>query len=252
MVSAYDVAAGRPDVASSRASTAPEQIADRILTAIAVGVLTPGEQLPAERELAARLGVARNTARQALARLQALGLLEVRRGRGGGTFVLPFDSESPAAIAMLRRLRPLFDEVDLLLDYRCLIEEQVARTAAKRRRRRDIEAMRAALASYGAATEAAASRAADHALHQAIAASTVNPHLARLSRELITAVNLGFTADPYSEQLHQRALGQHRELVAAVAAGDAEAAAAAARAHFQATTVEPWRAAFKHRRGKDG
>lgn len=227
-----------------RPATAPEQIADRILTAVAVGVLTPGEALPAERELAASLGVARNTVRQAIARLQALGILEARRGRAGGTFVLPFDPDAAEAVAVRQRLAPLFEEVATLLDYRCLIEEQVARTAATRRRRDDLAAMRAALAHYEQATDAAASRAADHELHAALAGATANPHLARLSRQLVGATTLGFAADPYSPRLHNRALDQHRDLVAAVADKDSDAAARLARTHFQVTTVEPWRAAL--------
>lgn len=185
--------------------------------------------------------------RQALARLQALGVIAVRRGRGGGAFVLPFDHDSVEAGAARERLGPLLKDVELLLDYRSLIEEQVARTAAERRCEADIEAMKAALVSYGEASDAMASRAADHALRGALVVATANPHLARLSRDLVVAVNLGFTADPYSGDLHRRALGQHRELVAAVVAGNVEAAALAARVHFQATTVEPWRAALAQR-----
>jgi GntR family transcriptional repressor for pyruvate dehydrogenase complex len=229
----------------SRPSTAPEQIADRILTAVAVGVLTPGEALPAERELAATLRVARSTVRQAIARLQALGILEARRGRGGGTFVLPFDPGGPEAAAVRQRLAPLFDEVATLLDYRCLIEELVARTAALRRTRADLAAMRAALRRYEQATDPAASRAADHELHAALAAATGNPHLADLSHQLVGATTLGFAADPYSELLHTQALDQHQDLVVAVTEKDADAAASLARTHFQVTTIEPWHAALE-------
>lgn len=223
--------------------TASEQIADRVLAAVAVGVLSPGEALPAERDLATSFGVARNTVRQAIARLQGLGVLEARRGRSGGTFVLPFDPAA-ADTAVRERLAPLFEDVEALLDYRCLIEEQVARTAAMRRGESDVTAMQIALEQYEQAADARTSREADHRLHGALAAATANPHLANLSRQLIGAGTIGFPADPYSPELHDRALGQHRELVGAVARGDAEAAATLARAHFLVTTVDPWRAAF--------
>ena len=62
-------------------------LADKLVTAIAVGTYSPGERLPPERELAASLHVGRDTLRQALQHVAGLGLLEARRGRGGGNFV---------------------------------------------------------------------------------------------------------------------------------------------------------------------
>ena len=52
-----------------------------------LGLAAPGERLPAERDLAARLGVSRVTLREALHALQEAGYVESRRGRYGGTFV---------------------------------------------------------------------------------------------------------------------------------------------------------------------
>ncbi len=232
--------------------TASEQIADRILAAIAVGVLYPGERLPPERELATMLGVARNTVREALGRLQAVGVVDVRRGRGGGTFVLPIGPDSEGSRAVLRTLGPVWDEVALLLDYRNLVEQQICRTAAWRRKEADVVAMTGALRQYRLAESAEASRVADHQLHGAIAAATGNRHLHRLSRELVTAVNFGFRADPYSDDLHSRALAQHEQLVAAVVRGDGERAAQIAEQHFQTTTVEPWRTALAAVRDEAG
>jgi DNA-binding FadR family transcriptional regulator len=67
--------------------TAGERIAERLVTAIALGEFVPGQRLPAERDLAAMLEVSRTTVREALQRLQAAGYVTARRGRGGGTFV---------------------------------------------------------------------------------------------------------------------------------------------------------------------
>ncbi|HET7247701.1 MAG TPA: winged helix-turn-helix domain-containing protein, partial [Streptosporangiaceae bacterium] len=67
--------------------TAGERIAERFVTAIALGEFVPGQRLPPERELAAMLEVSRTTVREALQRLQAAGYVTARRGRGGGTFV---------------------------------------------------------------------------------------------------------------------------------------------------------------------
>src|SRR5947209_10762450 len=70
-----------------RSQTAFEETVERIGTAIRLGLLPPGTRLPAERELCARLGIARSTLRQALTALGQSGHLRAVRGRGGGTFV---------------------------------------------------------------------------------------------------------------------------------------------------------------------
>src|SRR5260370_33351709 len=67
--------------------TAGERIAERLVTAIALGEFEPGQRLPTERELAATLEVSRTTVREALQRLHAGGYGVTRRGRGGGTFI---------------------------------------------------------------------------------------------------------------------------------------------------------------------
>lgn len=59
-----------------------EQVAAEIRRAIAEGQATPGERLPPARDLAAVLGVNRNTVLRALRLLREEGLLEFRRGRG--------------------------------------------------------------------------------------------------------------------------------------------------------------------------
>src|SRR3954462_14961325 len=63
-----------------------EETVERVGTAIRLGLLAPGTQLPPERELAEQLGIARSTLRQALTTLGASGHLVAHRGRGGGTF----------------------------------------------------------------------------------------------------------------------------------------------------------------------
>src|SRR6195952_4778562 len=78
-----------------------DEITDRLVTAIAIGEYLPGARLPVERELATALGVGRMTVRAALARLVERGLLETRRGRGGGAYVV--DHWAPASPDAVRR-----------------------------------------------------------------------------------------------------------------------------------------------------
>jgi GntR family transcriptional regulator, transcriptional repressor for pyruvate dehydrogenase complex len=185
-----------------------EHVADRLVTAIALGEFVPGQRLPSERELASTLGVSRTTIREAIQRLAALGYVDVRRGRTGGAFVL--EGMGPEANEMIRRtLLPEWSNLEGLLDFRQLIEPLIARTAA--------------------------SRAADQAVHAAIAKAAGNPYLASLSGQIRRQISLGFGAEPYSRAIRARAVKDHTALAEAVIAGKAATAGRIAERHFRLT-----------------
>src|SRR5271155_952023 len=118
-----------------RSQTAFEETVDRLGTAIKLGLLAPGSQLPAERELCARLGIARSTLRQALTALNQSGHVFATRGRGGGTFVSnpqpPFDPPSPEVLARWRET----------CDRRLTVELGVAVLAAERAGESELDAL---------------------------------------------------------------------------------------------------------------
>src|SRR5262249_38094382 len=64
-----------------RTGNAFEETVERLLAEIKLGLVAPGERFPAERELAARLGISRLTLREAIRELQQAGFVESRRGR---------------------------------------------------------------------------------------------------------------------------------------------------------------------------
>jgi DNA-binding FadR family transcriptional regulator len=215
--------------------TTGERIAERFVTAIALGQFVPGQRLPTERDLAAMLGVSRATVREAIARLAESGYVTVRRGRSGGTFVRA--GWGPRSEEMIRNtLGSQWQELELLLDYRQVIEQQVARTAALRRGGGDVRAIRLALRDYArAGQDRESSRMADLALHRAIASATHNPHLLNLSLTIRHDISFGFEAEPYSPEVRRRALHQHPRLAQAVIDGDPDQAAALAADHFSLT-----------------
>ena len=218
-----------------RLKTASEQVAERLVTALALGVFVPGQRLPTERDLAATLGVSRTTVRLGLTMLVATGYIEVRRGRHGGAFVLA--EHGPDTAAMIRRtLVQDWDQFEQLFDFRVLVEPLIAHTAARRRTPEDAARIGMALEAYqGAGSSREASSAADRALHRAIANATHNSFLLELSERLRHGATLGFRAEAYSASIRERAIIEHGELAAAVIAGDAEAAAAIAARHFTTT-----------------
>jgi len=218
-----------------RIPTAVDEITDRLLTAIAIGELLPGSRLPPEREMAAMLRVGRNTIREAVTRLVALGIVEIRRGRTGGAVVTTSWSEA-SAHAVKRTLQPLRGELEELFDFCALIEDTVARAAAERRTDDDVRAISAALDAFMAAPGHAQEQATDHVFHHAIMDAAGNPQLAALNRDLITRISLGFPLEPWRDpdlggDGSQRARDEHTALAQAITQGDAEEAGRIARRH---------------------
>lgn len=221
-------------LAPLRLRSAGEQIAERLVTAIALGEFVPGQRLPSERELAALLGVSRASVRDALHLLAAAGYVDIQRGRSGGAYVqMSWGSQS--ADMVRRTLVPHWQHFEALFDLRRLVEPLIARTAAERRTPEDLDEIRLALADYVGAPDREASRAADQALHSAIARATHNEYLVSLSSQIRAQVSLGFQAEPYSDEIRRTAVVQHTRLVETIAAGDPDTAAALATDHFSLT-----------------
>src|SRR5277367_6406751 len=155
-----------------RSQTAFEETVDRLGTAIKLGLLAPASRLPAERELCARLGIARSTLRQALTALGQSGHVFATRGRGGGTFVSdplpPADPPSPQMLAQWREM----------CDQRLAVELGVAVLAAERATRADLDSLDAVAASLdGALDDFVAYRQTDVRLHVGLAEATGSERL---------------------------------------------------------------------------
>ena len=104
---------------------AAEQIADKVRT----GELRVGDKLPPERALALTMEISRPTLREAARILVDAGLLEVRRGPGGGMFV----ATDVVPVDLVRRVSELrLGEAESVLEARRLLEPQVARLAHAR------------------------------------------------------------------------------------------------------------------------
>lgn len=128
----------------------PEDVFDQVMSDVLNGEMQPGEALPSERRLAEVLGVSRPAIREALKRLAAAGLVEVRQG--GATTVRDF--RRTAGLDLLPQLLMRGGELDLavirsILETRLHNGPKVAELAAQRRgpqTREDLEAAVQALA----------------------------------------------------------------------------------------------------------
>jgi GntR family transcriptional regulator, transcriptional repressor for pyruvate dehydrogenase complex len=213
-----------------RSQTAFEETVERLGTAIKLGLLAPGAQLPAERELCARLGIARSTLRQALTALSQSGHVFATRGRGGGTFVSdPLPPSDPPSAQMLAQWRETCDQ-------RLAVELGVAVLAAERAESAELDALDEVAATLEATLEDfAAYRQADIRLHVGLAEAAHSMQLVRAMTEAQGAMTdlIAYIAHP--PQVLSSSNAQHRRLLAAVRERDALRAVRVMTEHLQGT-----------------
>jgi GntR family transcriptional repressor for pyruvate dehydrogenase complex len=211
-----------------------EAVSRQLTRAIRLGLLLDGERLPAESDLAAQLGVSTVTLRDALASLRALGLVETRRGRGGGSFVCaPGDHraaslERPLALLSLHELRDLGD-------HRVAIAGTAARLAAERALGGDVVTLRELLKRLVASSGLTERRRADARIHIEIAAAAQSPRLVREERDLWSQVG-DLVWLPIAEPDAPGVIGEHAALIDAIERHEPERARELAERHVRAET----------------
>ncbi len=213
-----------------RSQTAFEETVERLGTAIKLGLLAPGSQLPAERELCARLGIARSTLRQALTALAQSGHVYATRGRGGGTFV---SDPTPAAVPPSRRMLAEWREV---CDQRLAVEVGVAMLAAERAGPEELQTLDEVAAALDSSLEDfAAYRQADIRLHVGLAEATGSTRLVRAMTEAQGQMSDLIAHIAHPPEVLASSNAQHRRLLAAIAEGDSARAAKVMGEHVQGT-----------------
>jgi GntR family transcriptional repressor for pyruvate dehydrogenase complex len=212
-----------------------DEITDRLVTAIAIGEYLPGARLPVERDLATSLGAGRMTVRAALARLVERGLIETRRGRGGGSYVLdqwPESSTDAVGRTLRARLGDLRDRCDAI----CRLQGTVCRAAAESRSQDDVSVLRTRFEAYRAAGSGLDAQQADSRFHLAIMDAAHNDVLKQMLLDLKATVSIGSPAHLWGEpttmrRMELRALHEHEQLVSAIADGRGDDADELARHH---------------------
>jgi DNA-binding FadR family transcriptional regulator len=151
-----------------------ELIVDQIRTLIRSETLHPGDRLPSERDLSARMSVSRVTVREALRVLEASGLLEIRVGARGGAFVTsPSSSQVGSGLADLVTLSPL--TAAGVTEARQIFELGIIPIVIERATDEDIEVLRSMVAQHQAALKNGEYRMPmSAAFHVRVAACTHN------------------------------------------------------------------------------
>ncbi len=216
-----------------RGQMAFESCVEQLGSAIQLGIFRVGDRLPGERELAERLSVSRATLREAISALRAAGLVSTTRGRGGGTFVEPPADAWPADQHPPRRA-----EIDDLIIFRSVIEPGAAHRAALT----DLgdeqrELLQVSLAEVDDASTPADYRQADARLHLAISSVCGSDELAHACSGVQARIHQLLAEIPFLTKNIEHADAEHREIVTAILAGDAERARQVMAAHCDATAA---------------
>ncbi|GEM46844.1 FadR/GntR family transcriptional regulator [Deinococcus cellulosilyticus] len=207
-----------------------ESVAQKMADWIQQKRLLPGDRLPSENELIERFGVARTVIREAIAKLRALGIVEVYQGKGAFVAELPIE----LLLSRIRRLKPSRDGGQHLWEVREMLELQVVALATERCSMTDIATLEQALEQERKALEQGSNGADEDAhFHLLLAKSTHNPVL-----EDIVAEILGWIApmrkqfrDKHPER-RQQAHAELREVLDGIKEGDALKAQQAMKRHL--------------------
>lgn len=222
------------------AQSVSQVVADHLRRLIHRGDIGPGDRLPAERDLAEQLGVARISLRDAIKSLQNDGYVEVRRGARGGTYVIELDEP----VARWRaRMRTESGEFDDIVDYRIALETEAARLAAVRRNQAHLVTLRTAISKLEQAGNRAAFRLADSQFHAGLAHAAGNTRLESAIEaaraDLFATHDLIPYINPIAESVHD-----HQRIYQAVRDRDPDSSAAAAREHIENARTQLWDIVF--------
>ncbi len=225
-------AGGLPVYKVVRTSRLYEQIVRQIEESVLKGTLKPGDQLPAERELAQQLGVSRTAVREAVKALREKGLVEAYSGRG--TFIT--DGTSHAARQSFDLMVKIGQQESSanLAELRLILEPGIAALAALRIEEEYLVAMRDAVAVMDRSLkDPAAYIEADLDFHLALAETVANPLILSLIDSIVGLLReqrikiFNVEGGPQRGQVH------HKRILEAMEQRNPEMARSAMSAHLE-------------------
>jgi GntR family transcriptional regulator, transcriptional repressor for pyruvate dehydrogenase complex len=199
-------------------------LARTLRDAIASGEFALGSSLPSERELMIRYGVSRATVREALRILSAEELIEVKRGRSGGSFI-----SSPTSHSVVRSLNQFIKGQDIrfidLVFVREAIEPAAAAQAAMTRTDAALEALRLmCVACEESLGDIERFVEANVKWHHALAQASGNALFIAFLTSISHAMHAATDMEEFDLRIRKAVVGVHWQIYEAIRVGDAEAA----------------------------
>ncbi len=204
-------------------------VVDRIRRALALGVLLPGDRLPAERVLAEELGVSRVTVREALRVLQGEGLLVTKRG-SSGTVVSPTLARWEAHAEYDKRIAEVFE-------LRLAVETMAARLAAQRVTPQEVQRLVDCQRALESSGDVHAFRRADSEFHLTVARISGNSMLSQAVEDVRAAVSSRLDRYDFAV-IYESSIRGHARVIDAISKRDSVGAAAAMDAHIEEARAE--------------
>ena len=218
------------DFQAIRRNKVYEEVAKQIERLI-LKKLKPGDKLPAERELAKMLRVSRSSIRDAIRSLELVGLVEPRQG--AGTVVREISADAllnPLANVLVYKRQ----QVSELLDFRKMLEPQLAARAAKHASAEEMAEMEEILRRQDEKlSRGELAIEEDSEFHYSVAMASDNRVVLKLLDVLMDLLRKTRKRSLQVEGRPQKSLAGHRQILAAIEKRDAEAAEAAMRRHIQ-------------------
>ena len=203
-----------------------EEAADQIAEKVRTGELRTGDRLPGERSLAEQMQISRPTLREAVKVLVEAGVLEVRRGPGGGMYVatdvVPTDLVRHSASLRLA-------EIAAVLEARRMLEPRVAQLAAERATEEDFAAMERSIEAMRRIVDGGwHQRHEDRFLqldvqfHLALARASGNATVESLMRVLFRQLEIARDMAMHVPLIPEWTIGIHERTLAALRSGEPE------------------------------
>lgn len=194
-------------------------VVEKIQGAMIAGELGPGDFLPSENELAARLGVGKSSVREAVKMLEALGVVEIIKGNGS-RIRTSIDSGVLDPVVFQLILRSSAD-LDTFVEFRMMLETSSTLMAMEKAEPGDLDRLRAIYEKQKADLDKGANSAEDDvAFHQAVYAATHNPFIIHLGNMLVRLFRPSLEVS--NREYPERVLADHKKIIRALEKRDAD------------------------------
>ncbi len=200
-----------------------QRVAQAIQDQVFSGELREGQKLPPERDLARQFGVSRAVVREAIHTLEMAGMLRVRKGAGGGTFVCSH-YDKPLSTSIGNLLAGGAITLEHLFELRLLLEPPAAEKAARQEDREGLRGLENLLArARDHRHDSRRLRADNLEFHRRLVALAGNPLLSALC-ETVLRILVESLQGNLSIEISQAVLGYHERIVQAIRQGRAREA----------------------------